>query len=167
MIRALLLFYFLVLSYVTLSWWRSLSCRNQSIDLQSKSIDWFLYYRDLRHERVTYSVETRYSLRIIPRYFTFFDIVASCPLIRKCKCLLIVFFLGRKRIIAALLVFRLIFFLFATISKSFKAKSLFTNLLIFLMIYLYREDLCHHQNDRLLLLTELRKSFMKIKNRNL
>ena len=25
---------------------------NQSIDLQSKSMDWFLYDRDLRHERV-------------------------------------------------------------------------------------------------------------------
>ena len=30
----------------------SLSCKNQSIDLQSKSIDWFLYDRDLHHERV-------------------------------------------------------------------------------------------------------------------
>ena len=26
--------------------------RDQSIDLQSKSVDWFLYDRDLRHERV-------------------------------------------------------------------------------------------------------------------
>ena len=25
---------------------------NQSIDLQSKSMDWFLYAKDLRHERV-------------------------------------------------------------------------------------------------------------------
>ena len=31
----------------TLSWRRSLSCRNQC-----KSMDWFLYDRDLRHERV-------------------------------------------------------------------------------------------------------------------
>ena len=30
----------------------SLSYRNQPIDLQSKSMDWFLYDRDLRHERV-------------------------------------------------------------------------------------------------------------------
>ena len=29
----------------------SLSYRNQSIDLQNKSQDWFLYDRDLRHER--------------------------------------------------------------------------------------------------------------------
>ena len=30
---------------------RSLPCRNQSIDLQAKSVDLFLYDRDLRHER--------------------------------------------------------------------------------------------------------------------
>ena len=30
-----------------------LSYRNQSIDLQSKSVDWFLYDRDRRPERVT------------------------------------------------------------------------------------------------------------------
>ena len=39
-----------------LSWWRSLSYRNQSIDLQTKSMDWFLYDRDLRHERVKVGV---------------------------------------------------------------------------------------------------------------
>ena len=125
MIRALLLCWLVVLSYVTLSWRRSLSCRNQSIDLQSKSIDWFLYDRDLRHERVIYSVQTRYSFRIIPRYFTFFDIVASCPLIRKCKCLLIVFLLGRKRIIAALLVFRL----FHEIWDKFRASVVYNYIL--------------------------------------
>ena len=37
---------------LTLSWWRPLSYRNQSIDLQSKSMDWFLYDNGLRHERV-------------------------------------------------------------------------------------------------------------------
>ena len=31
---------------------RSLSSRNQSIDFQSNSMDWFLYDRDLHHERV-------------------------------------------------------------------------------------------------------------------
>ena len=39
-------------SFLTLSWWRSLSCRNQSIYLQNKPKDWFLYDRDLRHESV-------------------------------------------------------------------------------------------------------------------
>ena len=36
---------------ITLLWRRSLSYRNQSIDLQSKSMDLFLYDRDLRHEK--------------------------------------------------------------------------------------------------------------------
>ena len=31
---------------------KSLSCRNQSFDLLYKSMDWFLYNRDLRHERI-------------------------------------------------------------------------------------------------------------------
>ena len=31
---------------------KSLSYRNQSTDLQNKSMDWFLYDKDLRHERV-------------------------------------------------------------------------------------------------------------------
>ena len=37
---------------LTISWRRSLSYRNQSIDLLYKSIDWSLYDRDLRHKRV-------------------------------------------------------------------------------------------------------------------
>ena len=37
---------------VTLSWWRSLSYRNQSIDFQSKSLNCFLYSRALRHEKL-------------------------------------------------------------------------------------------------------------------
>ena len=37
---------------LTLSWRRSLSYRNQPIDLQSKSMDWFLYDEDLSHEKV-------------------------------------------------------------------------------------------------------------------
>ena len=37
---------------LTLWWRRSLSYRNKSIDLLSKSMDWFLYDRDLHHERV-------------------------------------------------------------------------------------------------------------------
>ena len=40
------------LNYLALSWRRPLSYRNQSIDLQSKSVDWFLYDNRLRHERV-------------------------------------------------------------------------------------------------------------------
>ena len=40
--------------HLTVSWRRPLSYRNQSIDLQSKSMDWFLYDNALRHERVTW-----------------------------------------------------------------------------------------------------------------
>ena len=39
------------LCHLTLSWRRPLY-RNQSIDLWSKSVDWFLYDNSLRHERV-------------------------------------------------------------------------------------------------------------------
>ena len=38
--------------FLTLSWWRSLSYRNQSIDFLCKSMDWFWYDRGLRHESV-------------------------------------------------------------------------------------------------------------------
>ena len=41
-----------LLCRLTLPWRRYLSYRNQSIDLLYKSINWFLYDRDLRHERV-------------------------------------------------------------------------------------------------------------------
>ena len=37
---------------LTPSWRGPLSYRNQSIDLQSKSMDWFLYDNSLCHERV-------------------------------------------------------------------------------------------------------------------
>ena len=37
---------------LTLSWRRSLSYRNQSIDLLNTSMDWFLYDNGPRHERV-------------------------------------------------------------------------------------------------------------------
>ena len=37
---------------LTLSWRMSLPYRNQFTDLQSKSMDWFLYDRVLHHERI-------------------------------------------------------------------------------------------------------------------
>ena len=40
------------LFFLILSWRRSLSCKNQFIDLFCRSIDWFLYHKDLRHEKV-------------------------------------------------------------------------------------------------------------------
>ena len=39
-------------NFENLSWRRLLSYRNQSIDMQSKSVNWFLYDNGLRHERV-------------------------------------------------------------------------------------------------------------------
>ena len=50
---------------VTLSLWRSLSYRNQSIDLQVKSMDWFLYDREIRHERVKLLTISARNLHII------------------------------------------------------------------------------------------------------
>ena len=43
---------FKVSSFMT----EALSCRNQSIDLLCKSMDWFIYNRDLHYERVKYKV---------------------------------------------------------------------------------------------------------------
>ena len=42
--------------HLTLSWRRPLSYRNQSIDLGSKSMDWFLYDNGLRHVKVISTV---------------------------------------------------------------------------------------------------------------
>ena len=49
---------------LTLSWRRPLSYRNQSIDLRSKSVDWFLHDNGLGHERVK-SVNSLKSLWIL------------------------------------------------------------------------------------------------------
>ena len=53
-----------------LSCHRSLSCKNQSIDSLLKSMDWFLYDRDLRHERVNVSRKV-YSLPKISQVYIF------------------------------------------------------------------------------------------------
>ena len=54
MISMFLHYFFLLIMQInwTLSWRRPLSYRNQSIDLRSKSMDWFLYDNGLSHERV-------------------------------------------------------------------------------------------------------------------
>ena len=39
-------------SILNLKWRRSLLYKNLSIDLQDKPMDWFLYGKNLRHERV-------------------------------------------------------------------------------------------------------------------
>ena len=51
------------ITWLTLSWRRPISYRNQSIDLLRKSVDWFLYDIGLRHERVNIRNEIwRWSL---------------------------------------------------------------------------------------------------------
>ena len=53
--------------YWTLSWRRSLSYRNQSIDLQTKSRDWYLYDRNLRHKELSGFIDLRGLLSKILR----------------------------------------------------------------------------------------------------
>ena len=45
------------LKKLTLSWQRSLSYTNQSTDLQNKSMDWFLYDKDLRQDALAVFTE--------------------------------------------------------------------------------------------------------------
>ena len=70
--------YFLEIQFIvngskplTLSWWRSLPYRNQSIDLQSELMDWFLCDRDLCHERINY-----FRIKCLPQMF---DTVSNTP----------------------------------------------------------------------------------------
>ena len=55
--------------FLTPLWRRSLSYRNQSIDLQSKWMDWFLYDRNLRHKRVKYDNTDLYQWLITSDVF--------------------------------------------------------------------------------------------------
>ena len=57
--------------YLTLSWRRPLSYSNQSTDLRSKSMDWFLCDNSLRHERVKQSEE---------EFLKILDSLQSCKL---------------------------------------------------------------------------------------
>ena len=66
---------FQITSCLTFSWRRALSHRKQSIDLPSKSIDWFLYDRDLRHERVKplhFTAIILYPLKTSKKLLVFF-----------------------------------------------------------------------------------------------
>ena len=47
------------------SLWRFLSYRNQSIDLQYKSLNWSLLDKDLYHERVKLSVLKKHNLSVL------------------------------------------------------------------------------------------------------
>ena len=48
--------------FLTLLWWRSLSYRNQSIDLWGRSEGWSLYDRELRHQLNLKVYFTNYSI---------------------------------------------------------------------------------------------------------
>ena len=50
---------------LTLLWRRSLSYRNQSIDLQSKSMDWFLYDSYLRHEKLNWWSIPKHTVQML------------------------------------------------------------------------------------------------------
>ena len=59
------------MNFLTLSWRRPLSYRNQSTDLLGKSMDWFLYDNGLRHESFKAQFRNNditYAIRI-PRVF--------------------------------------------------------------------------------------------------
>ena len=69
---------------LALSWQRSLSYRNQSIDLVCKSIDKLLYYRDLYRERVKslkHWYDTKNVYDMIQR--TFYDTTERTFMIRR------------------------------------------------------------------------------------
>ena len=63
---------------LTLSWRGPLSYRNQSTDLQRKSMDWFLYDNSLRHERVKSYWQSRMQ-HIIWKFFRS-AVLVSIPL---------------------------------------------------------------------------------------
>ena len=49
--------------HLTFSWRGPLSYRNQSIDLRSKSVDWFLYDNGFRHERVKKKLKNKWNIK--------------------------------------------------------------------------------------------------------
>ena len=56
-------------SLLTLSRLRSILYRNQSIDLDSKSMNWFLYDKNLRHKRVNRRPLNDCSGRLLLRFY--------------------------------------------------------------------------------------------------
>ena len=69
---------------LSISWWMSLSYRNQSIDLQNKSMEWFLYDRDVPHERVNFSRDhCRRLCYILPQAKFLFRLCYRLPLISR------------------------------------------------------------------------------------
>ena len=66
---------------LTLSWRRPLSYRNQSMDLQSKSMDWFLYDNGLLYERVKWLSEWHFRKTTITVLKPFSSKCSFLPLV--------------------------------------------------------------------------------------
>ena len=66
--------------WLTLSWRRPLSYRNQSINLLCKSMDWFLYDNGLRHEGVKRSEVKKFPTAIMLIKGLPFSSLGSCQL---------------------------------------------------------------------------------------
>ena len=62
------------MKYLTLSWRRPLSYWNQSIDLQSRSMDWFLYGNGFRLERIKVSVYP-WKMKILKTTYCLFTVL--------------------------------------------------------------------------------------------
>ena len=67
-----------LLFMLTLSWWSLLLYRNQCIDLLCKLVDWFLYGRDLRRERIK-----SLFCRLLSATIRFLNIVIHLKLFKK------------------------------------------------------------------------------------
>ena len=63
-------------NHLTLSWRRPISYRNQSIDLRSKPMDWFLYDNGLRHEKVKHSL-FKHKIVVVSTFLVFSWLIVS------------------------------------------------------------------------------------------
>ena len=61
---------------LTLSW-RSLSCRNHSIDLFYKSVDWFLYDKHLLHGKIQTLSRWDQAVYIRETFFNVFNLILN------------------------------------------------------------------------------------------
>ena len=64
-------------SVLNLLWWRFILYRNYSIDLQNKSMNWFLYDKNPRHERVNALLFAYIDWDMFLDYDKIIDIYAS------------------------------------------------------------------------------------------
>ena len=83
-----------LLFLLTLSWRRPISYRNQSTELRSKSMDWFLYDIGLRHERVKpfskfwKKKQSYFRLSKVNKKWSYYIKTYSCYHLKKGFCVL-------------------------------------------------------------------------------